>query len=62
MPRRILFWPVLCGVGAICLIAALAVDLDSGAAKVLMIAAAVCFVPGALGTMAWLRYLVGPPQ
>lgn len=57
-----LLWPLLCGVGALCLIGALLVDLDSTAAKALMVAAAVCFVPGAVGTLAWMRYLLGPPQ
>jgi hypothetical protein len=62
MSRRYLLWPVLCALGAVCLLAALAIDLDSRGAKVLMIASAVTFVPGALGTLAWMRYLVGPPQ
>ena len=39
--------PVLCGIGALCMLAALAVDLDSTAAKALMAAAAIAFVPGA---------------
>lgn len=54
--------PVICALGAACLIGALAVDLDSTAAKVLMAAAAVLFVPGAILTLAWVRYRVGPPE
>jgi hypothetical protein len=42
--------------------AALAVDLDSTAAKVLMAAAAILFVPGALLTLAVLRHTLGPPR
>ncbi len=53
---------VLCGLSACCLLAALAVDLDSTAAKVLMALAAVLFVPGALLALAWVRLRMGPPQ
>lgn len=52
----------LCGLGAACLLAALAVDLDSTAARVLMLLAAVFFVPGALLTLAWVRLRMGPPR
>ncbi len=52
----------LCVVGAGCMFGALAVDLDSGAAKALMASAAILFVPGALLTLAMLRRRTGPPQ
>ena len=52
----------LCGLGAACLLAALAVDLDSTAARVLMLLAAIFFVPGALLTLAWVRLRMGPPR
>jgi hypothetical protein len=52
---------VLCVLGGLCMIAGLAVDLDSTAAKVLMVAAAVLFVPGVLLTFVWMRIRVGPP-
>ena len=51
----------LCVLGGLCMIAGLAVDLDSTAAKVLMVAAAVLFVPGVLLTFVWMRVRVGPP-
>ena len=54
--------PVLCGTGAACLLAALAVDLDSTAAKVLMAASAFAFVPGAFLTLAFVRRYMGPPR
>ena len=54
--------PVLCGIGALCMLAALAVDLDSTAAKVLMAAAAIAFVPGAVLTLAFVRRYMGPPR
>ena len=54
--------PVLCAVGAACMLGALAVDLDSTAAKVLMVAAAVLFVPGAFITLAVVRRIAGPPR
>ena len=50
----------LCVAAGLCMIAGLAVDLDSTAAKVLMVAAAVLFVPGALVTYAWMRSRVPP--
>ena len=52
---------VLCVLGGLCMIAGLAVDLDSTAAKVLMATAAALFVPGALVTYAWMRTKI-PPQ
>jgi hypothetical protein len=52
----------LCILGGLCLIAGLAVDLDSTAAKVLMVVAAALFVPGALLTYAWVRVRMGPPR
>jgi hypothetical protein len=61
---RVVGWlgPALCALGATCMFAALAVDLDSTAAKVLMAAAAILFVPGALLTLAVLRHTLGPPR
>jgi hypothetical protein len=61
---RILQWVALalCGAGAACMLAALAVDLDSTAAKALMASAAICFVPGAFLLLAWVRLRMGPPQ
>ncbi len=44
------------------MLAALAVDLDSTAAKALMAAAAVMFVPGAYITLALMRRIAGPPR
>ena len=54
--------PVLCGIAARCMLAALAVDLDSTAAKALMAAAAIAFVPGAILTLAFVRRYLGPPR
>ena len=62
MRRRDYIGPVLCGLGALCLLAALAVELDSPAAKALMAAAAVLFVPGAYLTLAVVRRVAGPPN
>lgn len=62
MRRRDYVGPVLCALGALCMIAALAVDLDSTEAKALMAAAAVLFVPGAYVTLAMVRRLAGPPN
>ena len=50
----------LCALGGLCMVAGLAVDLDSTAAKVLMAAAAALFVPGALVTYVWMRTRVPP--
>jgi hypothetical protein len=44
------------------MLAALAVDLDSTAAKALMAAAAALFVPGAYVTLALVRRVAGPPN
>jgi hypothetical protein len=44
------------------MLAALAVDLDSSAAKGFMLAAAVLFVPGAYITLALARRVGGPPN
>lgn len=52
--------PVLCGIAALCLFGGLAVDLDSTAAKALMAAAAILFVPGALLTLVYVRRYYGP--
>jgi hypothetical protein len=51
----------LCALGGLCMIAALAVDLDSTPAKALMAAAALLFVPGAIVTYVWMRMRI-PPQ
>jgi hypothetical protein len=60
--RRDYIGPVMCALGAACMIAALAVDLQSSAAKALMVAAAVLFVPGAYVTLAMVRRIAGPPN
>jgi uncharacterized membrane protein YjjP (DUF1212 family) len=60
--RRDYLGPALCGLGAACMLAALAVDLDSTAAKILMAAAAILFVPGAYITLALVRHIAGPPR
>ena len=44
------------------MLAALAVDLDSTAAKTLMVASAIVFVPGAILTLAFVRRVMGPPR
>lgn len=62
MRRRDYVGPVLCALGALCMLAALSVDLDSTAAKALMAAAAVLFVPGAYLTLALVRRVAGPPN
>lgn len=61
MPLRDLIGPIACAVAAACLIGAMAVDLDSTAAKVLMVASAVLFVPGAVLTLVFVRRYLGPP-
>jgi hypothetical protein len=53
---------VLCILAGLCMVAALAVDLDSTEAKALMVAAAVLFVPGVLLTFVWMRVRMGPPR
>ena len=50
----------LCVAGGLCMLAGLAVDLDSTGAKVLMVTAAALFVPGALVTYGWMRARVPP--
>jgi hypothetical protein len=52
----------LCIAGGLCMIAGLAVDLDSTAAKVFIAAGAVLFVPGVLVTFVWMRVRMGPPR
>jgi uncharacterized membrane protein YjjP (DUF1212 family) len=44
------------------MLAALAVNLDSSAAKVLMAGAAILFVPGAYITLALMRRVAGRPN
>ena len=41
---------------------ALAVELDSTAAKVCMAVGAILFVPGAYATLAMVRRIAGPPN
>ncbi|HEY7381885.1 MAG TPA: hypothetical protein VH572_11790 [Gaiella sp.] len=53
--------PLLCIAAGACLVAGLAVELDSAAAKVLMAVAAILFVPGSLLTLGWVRARLGPP-
>jgi hypothetical protein len=60
--RRDYVGPAMCAVGAACLLAALAVDLDSATAKALMAAGALVFVPGAYVTLALVRRIAGPPN
>ena len=60
--RRDYVGPALCALGAMCMLAALAVDLDSTTAKALMAVAAVLFVPGAYATLALARRIAGPPR
>lgn len=62
MRRRDYVGPALCALGAACMLGALAVDLDSTAAKALMAASAILFVPGALMTLALVRHSAGPPR
>ncbi|MSO58513.1 MAG: hypothetical protein EXQ77_05675 [Thermoleophilia bacterium] len=52
--------PVLCALGALSLLGALVVRLDSTAAKVLMAAAAILFLPGGYLTLASVRRHVPP--
>jgi hypothetical protein len=52
----------LCVLAGLCMVAALAVDLDSTEAKALMVASAALFVPGALLTFVWMRVRMGPPR
>ncbi len=62
MKRRDYIGPAMCALGALCMLAALAVDLGSTTAKVLMVAAAVFFIPGAYTTLIVMRRLAGPPN
>jgi hypothetical protein len=62
MRRRDYAGPVMCALGALCMIAGLVVDLDSTAAKACMVAAAALFVPGAYVTLATARRIAGPPN
>jgi hypothetical protein len=52
---------VLCVLAGLCMVAGLAVDLDSTAAKLFILVSAILFVPGALLTFVWMRMRVGPP-
>jgi hypothetical protein len=50
----------LCVLAGLCMVAGLAVDLDSSAAKVFIAAAACLFVSGALLTYVWMRQRIPP--
>ena len=52
---------MLCVLAGLCMVAGLAVDIDSTAAKLFIAASAVLFVPGVLLTFVWMRVRVGPP-
>jgi hypothetical protein len=52
--------PILCALAAVCLLAGLAVDIESDAAKGLMLAAAILFLPGAFLTLVYVRRYYGP--
>jgi hypothetical protein len=54
------FGATLCVLAGLCMVAGLAVDLDSSAAKVFIAAAACLFVPGALLTYVWMRQRIPP--
>ena len=54
--------PILCGAAGLCLIAGLAVELDSTPARVLIAAAGMLFLPGAILTLVYVRRHVGPPR
>ena len=62
MRRRDYIGPAMCALGAACMLAALAVDIGSTAAKVFMVAAAVLFIPGAYVTLIVVRRIAGPPN
>jgi len=51
----------LCILAGLCMVAGLAVDLDSTAAKLFILASAILFVPGVLLTFVWMRIRMGPP-
>ena len=50
----------LCVLAGLCMVAGLAVDLDSTAAKVFIAVSACLFVPGALLTYVWMRQRIPP--
>jgi len=50
----------LCVLAGLCMVAGVAVDLDSSAAKIFIAAAACLFVPGALLTYVWMRQRIPP--
>jgi hypothetical protein len=52
--------PVLCVAAGLCLVAGLAVDLDSTAARALIAAGGLLFVPGAFLTLVYVRRYYGP--
>jgi hypothetical protein len=54
-----LLGPVLCGLAGLCLLAGLAVDLDSGPARALIAAGGILFLPGALLTLVYVRRYYG---
>ena len=62
VPRRYLVGPALCVLAAACMLGALAVDLDSTAAKALMAASAILFLPGVLWTFVVMRRVAGRPR
>jgi hypothetical protein len=55
------FGTALCVLAGLCMLAGLLVDLDSTAAKALILASAILFVPGVILTFVWMRLRVGPP-
>ena len=62
MRRRDYIGPAMCTLGAVCMLAALAVDIGSTSAKVFMVAAAALFIPGAYATLIVVRRIAGPPN
>ena len=50
----------LCVLAGLCMVAGVAVDLDSSAAKIFIAAAACLFVPGVLLTYVWMRQRIPP--
>ncbi len=55
--------PILCGLAAaLLLIAAVAVELDSRPARIMILAAGILFVPGAILTLVYVRRNLGPPR
>ena len=51
----------LCVVAGLCMVAALLVDLDSTAAKVLMVVSACSSSRACCVTFVWMRMRIGPP-